>query len=49
MRQIIQLACGQCKNKNYSTTKNKQTSPDKLVINKYCPFCRKHTEHKESK
>ena len=23
--------------------------PDKLVLPKYCPRCRKHTEHKETK
>jgi large subunit ribosomal protein L33 len=49
MRSIIQLACGECKNRNYSTTKNKTRTPDKLVIKKYCPHCRKHTEHKETK
>ena len=33
----------------YTTTKNKRTMPDKLVISKYCKRCRKHTEHKETK
>jgi large subunit ribosomal protein L33 len=49
MRSIIGLECTACKNKNYSTTKNKTRTPDKLVMNKFCPHCRKHTEHKESK
>ena len=49
MRTIIQLACGGCKNRNYSTTKNKTRTPDKLVLKKYCPHCRKHMEHKETK
>jgi large subunit ribosomal protein L33 len=49
MRDIITLACGECKNRNYTTTKNKKTTPDKLELRKYCPTCRKHTAHKETK
>ena len=49
MRDIITLACGDCKNRNYTTTKNKKTTPDKLELKKYCPTCRKHTGHKETK
>jgi large subunit ribosomal protein L33 len=29
--------------------KNKKNSPEKLERNKYCPFCRKHTLHVETK
>jgi large subunit ribosomal protein L33 len=29
--------------------KNKKNTPDKLELNKYCPFCRKHTLHSETK
>ena len=49
MRDIITLACAECKNRNYTTTKNKKTTPDKLELRKYCPTCRKHTAHKETK
>jgi large subunit ribosomal protein L33 len=49
MREIILLACGECKRKNYSTMKNKRNTPDKLNLEKYCRFCRKHTVHKETK
>jgi large subunit ribosomal protein L33 len=49
MRDIITLACTDCKNRNYTTTKNKKTTPDKLEMKKYCPTCRKHTAHKETK
>ncbi|MGD9380089.1 MAG: 50S ribosomal protein L33 [candidate division WOR-3 bacterium] len=48
MRVIISLACKDCKNRNYSTTKNKKKQ-QRLEIRKYCPFCRKHTIHKETK
>ena len=48
-RAIISLECGVCKNRNYSTTKNKRTMTDKLAMSKFCKKCRKHTEHKETK
>ena len=49
MRDIITLACTECKRRNYSTTKNKKTIPDRLELKKFCKFCRKHTAHKETK
>jgi large subunit ribosomal protein L33 len=49
MREIITLACGDCKRRNYSTTKNRRKSSERLELAKYCRFCRKHTAHKESK
>ena len=49
MRTIITLACTECKRRNYSTTKNKRTTTDKVELKKYCRFCRHHTLHKETK
>ena len=49
MRERITLACSECKQRNYDTMKNKKNDPDRLEMNKYCPFCRKHTKHKETK
>jgi large subunit ribosomal protein L33 len=49
VRVLITLACTVCKQRNYTTTKNKRTTPDKLEFSKYCRFCRKHTAHKETK
>ena len=49
MRDIITLACVDCKNRNYTTTKNKKTTPDKLELKKFCSTCRKYTAHKETK
>jgi large subunit ribosomal protein L33 len=48
-RDKIQLVCQSCKRKNYRTTKNKRTTPDKLELKKYCAACRTHTLHKEGK
>ena len=49
MRHIIQMACGECKRRNYSTTKNKKKTTERLEMKKYCRFCRKHQPHKEQK
>ncbi|HYB95834.1 MAG TPA: 50S ribosomal protein L33 [Vicinamibacterales bacterium] len=49
MRDIIQMACGECKRRNYSTTKNKKKTTERIEMKKYCPFCRKHQPHKEQK
>ena len=49
MRDIIQLACTECKRRNYSTTKNKKLTTQRLEFKKYCRFCRKHILHKETK
>ncbi|MFH1654882.1 MAG: 50S ribosomal protein L33 [Pseudomonadota bacterium] len=49
MRTIVQMACSECKRRNYSTTRNKQRTQERLEFKKYCPFCRKHTPHKETK
>ena len=48
-REPITLACTECKQRNYDTMKNKKNDPDRLEMNKYCRFCRKHTLHRETK
>ncbi len=48
-RITVTLACQECKQRNYTTSKNKKTTPDKLELKKYCRFCKKHTPHKEIK
>ena len=49
MREILTLACTECRERNYSTVKNKKNDPDRLELKKYCNSCRKHTAHKEVK
>jgi large subunit ribosomal protein L33 len=48
-RIIVTLECTECKRRNYTTTRNKKKHPEKYRIKKYCPFDRRHTEHKEAK
>ena len=49
MRVKITLACTECKQRNYNLTKDKKAHPERMEVNKYCKFCRKHTLHKETK
>ena len=49
MRELISFQCEQCRRRNYTSTKNKKLTTDKLAFKKFCPFCRVHTIHKESK
>jgi len=49
MREMVTLACTECKRKNYTSTRDKKKTKEKLELRKYCPFCRKHTIHREVK
>jgi large subunit ribosomal protein L33 len=49
MRDNIILQCPECKRRNYTTTKNKKKTTERLALNKYCRHCRRHTKHKETK
>lgn len=49
MRDIITMECTECKNRNYTTTKNRQNNRDRLELKKYCKFCQQHTLHRETK
>jgi large subunit ribosomal protein L33 len=48
-RENITFQCTECKRKNYTSTKNKKTSTERIELSKFCPFCRKHHPHKEIK
>ena len=43
----ITLRCSECKQRNYNTNKNKRNTTERLELNKYCPFCRKHTAQRK--
>ena len=49
VRVVINLACEECKRRNYTSYKNKRNDPDRLELRKYCRWCGKHTPHKEAK
>jgi len=41
-------ACTECRNRNYTSYKNKRNDPERMKLRKYCPACRRHTEHRET-
>lgn len=49
MRIGVTLACTDCKNRNYTTQKNKKNNPDRIEFKKFCPTCKTHTLHRETK
>jgi large subunit ribosomal protein L33 len=49
VRPKITMACVDCKDRNYITKKNRRNNPDRLAMNKFCPKCGKHTEHRETR
>ena len=49
VRPKITLACSECKERNYITKKNRRNTPDRLELNKFCPRCKKSTQHRETR
>lgn len=49
MRVAVTLACNDCKQRNYTTTKNKKNDPGRIEMKKYCRYCHTHTLHKETR
>ena len=43
MRDLISWVCDACRRKNYTSSKNKKLTTDKLAMKKFCPACRSHT------
>src|SRR5262245_28734175 len=43
------MACTVCKERNYITKKNRRNDPDRMELKKYCPRCKKHTPHRETR
>ena len=37
----VTLECTECKRRNYSTTKNRRKSSERLEFSKFCRACRK--------
>ncbi|MCQ2792653.1 MAG: 50S ribosomal protein L33 [Bacilli bacterium] len=48
MRKKVILICDECLSRNYETTRPEGAS-ERFTIKKYCPKCKRHTLHKESK
>ena len=49
VRTHITLQCTECKERNYITEKNRRKDPSRLEFKKYCPRCRQHQLHRETR
>nr|BAG50146.1 ribosomal protein L33 [Takakia lepidozioides]BAG50153.1 ribosomal protein L33 [Takakia lepidozioides]BDD17426.1 ribosomal protein L33 [Takakia lepidozioides] len=58
VRVTITLECTSCAQNGekiklgvsrYTTKKNRRNTPTRLELKKFCPYCNKHTIHKEIK
>jgi len=49
VRVVVTLACNDCKERNYVTTKNRRNDPGRLELKKYCPRCRQHKVDRETR
>jgi large subunit ribosomal protein L33 len=49
VRPKITMACNECKHRNYTTVKNKRNDPDRVELRKFCPWCGRHTSHRETR
>ncbi|MGM9965942.1 MAG: 50S ribosomal protein L33 [Rummeliibacillus sp.] len=49
MKVKITLACTETGDRNYITTKNKRTNPERIELMKYSPRLIKRTLHRETK
>ncbi len=48
-RIVIDLACTECRQRTYTTQKNRRNDPDRLELLKYCPRCRARKPQKEAR
>lgn len=48
-RPKVTLACTECKERTYITTKNRNNQRERLEMSKFCPRCGKHQPHRETK
>jgi large subunit ribosomal protein L33 len=44
----VSLACSECQSRNYKTTR-KPGLVGQLILKKFCPTCKRHTVHRETK
>ncbi|WP_018923764.1 50S ribosomal protein L33 [Salsuginibacillus kocurii] len=49
MRVQVTLACTESGDRNYISTKNKRTNPERIEMKKFSPRLNRHTVHRETK
>ncbi len=49
IRTHITLECTECKERNYITEKNRRNDTSRIELRKFCPRCRCHRLHRETR
>ena len=49
MRPVTRLKSSAGTSFTYVTTKNRRNDPDRLTLKKFCPNCRVHRDHRETR
>jgi large subunit ribosomal protein L33 len=49
VRSIVTLECTECRERNYTTTKNKKNDAGRIELKKFCPVCEVHRLHRETR
>ncbi|MDX1687608.1 MAG: 50S ribosomal protein L33 [Candidatus Promineifilaceae bacterium] len=49
VRTHVTLACTVCQERNYITQKNRRNDSGRLELRKFCPRCRQHQLHRETR
>ena len=48
-RQVITLGCTECRERTYTSSKNRRNDPDRIELRKFCPRCREHKLYRETR
>lgn len=48
-RPVVTMECTECRERNYTTEKNRKNDPARLELKKFCPRCRTHQLHRETR
>ena len=44
---VITLGCTECRERTYTSSKNRRNDPSRIELRKFCPRCRIHMLHRE--
>lgn len=48
-RLTVTLGCTECRERTYTSSKNRRNDPDRLELRKFCPRCRQHQLYRETR
>ena len=48
-RVIITLSCTDCRERNYTSSKNRRNDTQRIELRKYCARCHSHKVHREER